>query len=69
MAKMVLAGNLNSFSFEMTSSVNLPFSVQVDTTVDEEEDEGINTMTPPKTPAEDYSKQQYGDQMESTTTL
>ena len=37
----------------------------------DEEDEGINTMTPPKTPAEDYSKQvhQYGDQMESTTTL
>jgi len=42
---------------------------EVNTTVDEEEDEGINTMTPPKTPAEDYSKQQYGDQMESTTTL
>lgn len=34
--------------------------------LEEDEDEGINTMTPPKTPAEDYSAQ-FGDQMETSS--
>ena len=33
--------------------------------LEEDEDEGINTMTPPKTPAEDYS-QHFGEQMQTS---